>query len=224
MRGLIALVGGDEFQPSCVDMDRALLKATGVERAKVVVLPTASEHNAAIAAGNGATHFSTLGADASPLMVVDSKAADDAELLSPVDTADIVYFAGGSPALLFERLSGSLLLTKLNETLERGAIVAGSSAGAMVMGSWMRFRQWSEVLGFVPGVVAMPHHERGDPGATSSELAASGHSDLTALGIDGATGCLGRPGEEWTVLGAGGVTVYAGGQWQRYMAGESFKV
>ena len=224
MTGLIALVGGDEFQPSCEDMDRAILKATGVERAKVVVLPTASEHYAEIAAGNGATHFSSLGADASPLMVVDSEATNDAELLSPVDTADIVYFAGGSPALLFERLSDSLLLSKLKETLERGAIVAGSSAGAMVMGSWMRFRQWSEVLGFVPGIVAMPHHERGDPASTSAELAASGHSDLTALGIDGATGCLGRPGEEWFVLGAGGITVYRGGQWQRFTAGDTFKV
>ena len=32
----------------------------------------------------------------------------------------------------------------------------------MVMGPWMRYRQWQEALGLVEAAT-MPHHERSDP-------------------------------------------------------------
>ena len=69
MRGLtgrIALVGGDEFRPGCEPMDRELLGATGVDRSRVVILPTAAAHESPRqAASNGVSYFSGLGCDAS---------------------------------------------------------------------------------------------------------------------------------------------------------------
>ena len=147
--------------------------------------------------------------------------ADDVALISEMDGADLVYFTGGNPSHLLDVLQGSLLLEKLNELLQRDGILAGSSAGAMVMGSWMRFREWRETLGIVPDVAALPHHERSAPEETSAELTANAPADLWALGIDGATGCLSGP-DGWTVLGDGNVTVYRNGDWRRYASGDSF--
>ncbi|MDA1227490.1 MAG: Type 1 glutamine amidotransferase-like domain-containing protein [Chloroflexi bacterium] len=223
MAGRIALVGGDEFMPTCREMDAELIRATGKSSPRVLVVPTASERNAVLASNHGVTHFLDLGADAAPLMVTNSEQANDEALVSEIDGADIVYFTGGNPAKLLEDVLGSLLISKLEQLLERDAILAGSSAGAMVMGSWMRFREWRETLGIVPGVVALPHHERSTPEETSGELVASGHGDLWGLGIDGATGCL-SGSDGWTVLGGGSIMVYKNGDWQRYGGGESFSL
>ena len=107
MDGRIALVGGDEFRPGCEEMDRIILRAAGVERPSLLVLPTAAaDQNPSKAASNGVSYFTSLGADASPLMVLDGAHANDDQLLSPVDEADVVYLTGGSPQRLPGRPEG----------------------------------------------------------------------------------------------------------------------
>ena len=220
MDGRIALVGGDEFRPGCEDMDLAILRSTGVERPSLLVLPAAAaDQNPSKAASNGVSYFASLGAESSALMVLDHSQANDPDLVSPADTADVIYLTGGNPAHLLDTLRESLLLAKIEQALERGAVVAGSSAGAMVMGPWMRFREWRQALG-IAGVVTLPHHERSDPEQVAKDLADSAPSGVTVLGIDGKTGCLGG-GESWEVLGNGSVTAYRDGRWRRYSAGET---
>ena len=163
MAGLIALVGGDEFRPGCESMDEQILKATGVSTPKVVVVPTAAAHSRPdIAAANGASYFNGLGANAQPLMVLDADDANNTDLVTSIDDADIIYLSGGNPSHLLDVLTSSVMLEKIHKALDRGAIVAGSSAGAMVMGTWMRFREWRQALGLSGDVVTLPHHERAD--------------------------------------------------------------
>ncbi|MDP6453028.1 MAG: Type 1 glutamine amidotransferase-like domain-containing protein [SAR202 cluster bacterium] len=226
MSGYVALVGGDEFRPGCEDFDRAMLEATGVARPKLLVLPTAAAHeNPSRAASNGVGYFSELGADASPLMVVDGASANDEGIASEVEDAHVIYMTGGNPAHLLDSLSGSVLLARMTDALERGAVIAGSSAGAMVMGSWMRFRQWREALGIAEGIATLPHHERADSPTVAKELASTTPNGLRAVfGVCGRTGCLGSPDGRWTVYGPGDVTVYQQGQWRSYGSGESFEI
>jgi cyanophycinase len=220
MAGLIVLVGGDEFRPGCEQMDRAMLDATGAARPSLLVVPTAAAlEMPAKAASNGVSYFSDLGADAQPLMVLEQSHANDETILSPVDSADVIYLTGGSPKHLLDTLAESLLVHKMKLALERGAVLVGSSAGAMVLGSWMRFRGWSRALGIVPEVATLPHHEGSDPEAVARELAASAPPGVTVLGIDVKTGCFGGP-EQWEVLGQGEVTAYHAGRWQRAASGE----
>ena len=220
MTGTIALVGGDEFRLGCEEMDRAILGSTGLPEPELLVVPTAAAaDNPAKAASNGVAYFSGLGANASALMVLGPVHANDARFLAPVESADIIYLTGGNPAHLLDTLSSSLLLEGLRQALDRGAIVAGSSAGAMVLGSWMKFRTWRETLGIVPGVVTLPHHDRSEPDSVAAELASSAPPDLTVLGIDGKTCCLGGA-DSWKVLGAGNVTEYRAGRWRRYKSGD----
>ena len=215
MNGPIALVGGDEFRAGCEDMDRAILDASGTPSPSLLVLPTAAaRENPARAAQNGVRHFAALGADAASLMALDSAHANDAALLAPLDAADVIYLTGGSPAHLLDVVSGSLLLAKLLDAHRRGAVLAGSSAGAMVLGEWMRFRGWRRALNVVPGIAVLPHHERADPDAVSAELADTAPNGVAALGIDAKTGVLGDPGR-WRVVGEGRVTLYRSGKWTR---------
>ena len=215
----IALVGGDEFRRGCEAMDAAILEATGARRPRVSVVPTAAAaQNPAKAASNGVSYFSSLGADASAVMALGPDDATDPGLIAPLAQADVVYLTGGDPAHLLRTLRGSLLLSALRDALARGAVVAGSSAGAMVLGSRMRYRGWLDALGVVGRVTVLPHHERADPEIVAAELAEEAPPGQVVLGIDAMTACFGV-GDGWRVLGPGSVTVYEDGAWRRYAAG-----
>ena len=232
MSGRLALVGGDEFRSGCESMDAAILAATGKPRPMVLIVPTAAAfENPARAADNGVRHFRELGADASPLMVLNHDDATDAGIAAEVESADVVYLTGGSPSHLLDTLRGSLLLDSIRGRLESGGILAGSSAGAMVMGSWMRFREWRRTLGIAAGIATLAHHERADPDTVVEELRAA-PDDLSAVfGVDGRAGALSGP-DGWTALGTGRVTVYQSlprtrygdGGWRRFEDGQSFSV
>ena len=220
MAGPIALVGGDEFRPGCEMMDRAVLNATGVQHPQVLIVPTAAAHQGSSkAASNGVDYFSGLGAGASALMVLESATANDEDYLAPVDAAHLIYLTGGDPGHLLATLTGSLFLGKLKDAHQRGAILAGSSAGGMVLGSWMRFGGWTEALGIVDGVAVLPHHEGSGPDVVAKDLGEASPPGLVVLGIDAKVCCFGWEGG-WHVLGAGSVTVYSQGRWQRYERGQ----
>ena len=222
MAGQICLVGGEEFRTGCEDMDREIMEASGQSPARVLVIPTAAVTGPAKAANDGVTHFRMLGGDASQLMVLERAHADDPAMCQPSREAHVVYFTGGSPDHLLSTVKDSSLLTALAESMAEGLVLAGSSAGAMVMGSMMRRPRsggWVEGLGLVPGVAVLPHHENRDPAETSKELQEQGLGGLTVLGIDARTGCLGGPGA-WRVVGSGKVTVYQGSEWSVYESGQ----
>ena len=222
MAGMIALVGGDEFRRYCVDMDRDLLAATGKEPARVVVLPTAAVNGPVKAAHDGVTHFSGLGGQGQPLMILDGEQANDPAMIQRLEGADIIYFTGGNPNHLLETLQDSQLLTAILAAVEQGAILAGSSAGAMAMGSVMRrprADEWVTGLGIAEGICVLPHHERSNPAEVASQIQEHLSDTLTVFGIDAQTGCLGVPGS-WRVIGSGKVTVYRQTGWQIYQPGE----
>ena len=225
MAGLIALVGGDEFRRYCVEMDRELLGATGKDPAKVMVLPTAAVNGPVKAAYDGVTHFNGLGGKAEPLMILDSERANDPALVQRLADADIIYFTGGNPNHLLETLQGSQLLSELTRAVEGGAILAGSSAGAMVMGSQMRrprVAEWVTGLGIAEGICVLPHHEHSKPEEVAEQVQDRLSDHLSVFGIDAQTGCLGHSGD-WRVIGAGKVTVYRQDGWRVYQAGETIK-
>ena len=223
MAGIIGLVGGEEFRVGCEEMDREIMRASGQDPARVVVIPTAAVTGPAKAANDGVTHFAALGGDAAQLMVLEREHAHDPDLIRGIDGAGVIYFTGGSPDHLLAALVDTPLLAAILESVERGTVLAGSSAGAMVMGALMRrprIGQWVAGLGIAPNIATLPHHEGRDPEQTSRELQGQVPADMTVLGIDARSGCLGSPGN-WKAIGSGKVTVYRGGDWQVFNAGES---
>ena len=226
MLGPIALVGGDEFRPGCRGMDKALLELGGKAQPSVLVIPTAAaaEGKPDMAAANGVVYFASLGAQAMPLMVLTREEANVPELEVALERISHVYFSGGSPDYLLEVLRGSLLLERIVEWRRGGGVLAGSSAGAMVMGEYMwspRRGEWVEGLGVCPGVGVLPHHEGRDPAEVAASLKGALPEGVDVLGIDAQSGCVMKEGQ-WEVLGEGGVTVYRGDGWSRHAAGSFF--
>ena len=226
MLGPIALAGGDEFRPGCRVMDADLLKLATSGQPSVLVIPTAAaaEGRPDLAAAHGVDYFTGLGARALSLMVLESEEANVPELAVALEGFSHIYFSGGSPDYLLAVLKGSLLLGRILKWSGDGGVLAGSSAGAMVMGEWMRSPRsgrWVEGLGICPGVGVLPHHEGRDPEEVSASLKGALPDGIDVLGIDAQTGCVMKE-SLWRVLGEGHVTVYREGGWRRYGGGECF--
>jgi cyanophycinase len=217
---LVALVGGDEFRPPDDDLDRYLLKRLQRDVPRVAILPTAARDAPRLAAEHGVRHFQSLGAEAIAIMAVDRRSADDDRLAAELDGVDLVYLAGGDPLFLLETLRDSLLWRRLLDGLTEGRAVAGSSAGAMVLGQTMGYQgKWTEALGLLPGICVLPHFQEWGREALPRLEKRSSERGLTLLGVDGATGCVGW-GRDWEVRGPGVVTVIRRGASEVFRNGE----
>lgn len=235
MPGPVALVGAGEFLPAMAEFDQGLLASTGRSRPRVVILPTASYPDGEDVftrwAAMGVAHFGALGAEVEPVLVRDRSGADDAAAAQAVGEADLIYLSGGKPSHLMAALDGTAVGWALADAHERGAILAGCSAGAMVLAGMafdFRFKvmpwllRWREGLGFVPGASVLPHYDTW-PEPLSALIALQSPRHSVVLGIDEETAAVGRDGS-WQVHGRSRVTVWRGHRRERYRAGDTFRI
>jgi cyanophycinase len=235
MPGPVALVGAGEFLPAMAEVDAGLLASTGVARPRVAVLPTASFPDGQDVfdrwASMGVAHFAALGAEVEPVLVRDRADADDPAAAQAVGEADLVYLSGGKPDYLRHVLEGSAVGTALRDAHERGAVLAGCSAGAMILaGHAFEFRmglvpwplRWGAGLGFAPGISVVPHYDAW-PEPFSALIALQAPRGSVVLGIDEETAVIGRDGA-WQVHGAARVTLWRGRHRERFRAGETFRI
>ena len=204
--GKIALVGGNEFRRNCEPMDRALLAFLG-KRPRVRILPTAAKENPLLAAQNGIRYFQKLGADAGAVKILNRLDAQNPALISLLEEADLFYFAGGNPTYLLDVFQGSPAWDEIIRLWHRGRLLAGSSAGAMILGEkiWEPGEGWREGLGLLPGLAVLPHHKVLASRWGVQEMLRSLPTAFYLLGIDEATALAGPP---WGVLGNGEVVFY----------------
>lgn len=218
-----------------LDFDRALLAATGRERPRVAILPTASYPDGEDVfqrwAQMGVAHFASLGAEVEPVFVRDRQDAADPAASQAIGEADLVYLSGGKPAHALETIAGTPLGRALRDANARGAVLAGCSAGAMALaGHSFGFRvrllpwplRWRTALGFVPGVAVVPHYDAW-PEPFSALIALQSPRGSVVLGIDEDTGVVGVDGA-WQVRGRSCVTVWRGVRRERYRAGDMFRL
>ena len=235
MRGPVALVGAGEFLPAMLEFDQALLEATGRDRPRVAILPTASYPDGEEVfqrwAAMGVAHFSSLGAEVEPVLVRDRAGGDDPSASQAIGEADLVYLSGGKPSHLLEALSGTRVARALAAANARGAVLAGCSAGAMALaGHSFSFRwrvlpwllSWRPGFGFVPGTSVVPHYDAW-PEPLAALIALQCPRGSVVLGIDEDTGIVGHDGS-WQVRGRSRVTVWRGRHRERFRAGETFRL
>ena len=235
MPGPVALVGAGEFLPEMAEFDLELLAATGRPRPRVAVLPTASYPDGEEVferwAAMGVAHFGELGAEVEPVLVRDREDADDPAAAQAIGEADLIYLSGGKPGYLLRVLDGSAVGRAMLEANERGAVLAGCSAGAMVLAGHafdMRARmvpwplRWHAGLGVSPGLSVIPHYDAW-PEPMSALIALQAPRGCAVLGIDEETAVIGRDGS-WQVRGASRVTVWRGRHRDRHRAGDVFRV
>jgi cyanophycinase len=233
MPGPVALVGAGEFLPAMLGIDAGLLASTGRSRPRVAILPTASYPDGEEVfnrwAAMGVAHFGGLGAEVEPVLVRDRAGADDPAAAQAIGEADLIYLSGGKPAYLLDVLDGSAVGLALGKAHERGAVLAGCSAGAMVLaGHTFDFRlrlspwplRWRAGLGFAAGTSVVPHYDAW-PEPLSALIAFQAPRGSTVLGIDEETALVGQDGT-WQVHGRSRVTVWRGRHRERFRAGDTF--
>src|SRR5919109_1103914 len=140
MNGLINLVGSGEYLPVMQDVDRYLLDSLALNgrRPHVACLPTAAGREGDSSVNRwlnmGIQHFQNLGAEVTPVRITDRDSANDSQWEFVLENADLIYFSGGDPGYLYETLKESCAWSAAQRAWQRGAIYAGCSAGAMILG------------------------------------------------------------------------------------------
>lgn len=210
--GPLALVGGGEWTDGCT-FDRELWEASG--RAEVVVLPTAAAYeHPERAVDTARSWFGAFGATVAGLPVLSRRDAMDEEMADRLRSAGFVYLGGGSPMHLRSVLKDTPAWAALVEAWQGGAVVAGSSAGAMVLGESMvdpRGGALTLGLGLISRVAVLPHYnEWSEEKAHRTVQLATGHLRIAA--VDARTALIRQPDGTWSAAGAGQVTVYVDGK------------
>ncbi|MGH9107614.1 MAG: Type 1 glutamine amidotransferase-like domain-containing protein [Acidimicrobiales bacterium] len=210
--GLLALVGGAEWTPGCESFDRELLgSAQGDE---VLVLPTAAAYSHPERSVEVATsYFSGLGASVVPCMVLRRSDAEDPTLAGRVRAAHFIYLGGGSVLHLRSVLKASPVWEALVAAWLGGAVLAASSAGAMVLGDTMvdpRGGALTVGLGLLPQLAVLPHASTWSEDKThrTVRLASPG---LRIAAVDERTALLRSGDSRWHRAGGGGVTIWVDG-------------
>ncbi|HVL06665.1 MAG TPA: Type 1 glutamine amidotransferase-like domain-containing protein [Acidimicrobiales bacterium] len=211
MPGPLALVGGGEWREGCT-FDRDLLAASGTE--EVLVLPTAAAYEHPERSVETAEQwFADMGAKVRGLMVLARPDAESEANAAAIRHARFIYLSGGSPLHLRSVLKDSPAWDALCQAWQGGAVLAGSSAGAMALCDPMvdpRGGAFTLGLGLLAQVAIIPHHNTWseEKAKRTITLAPKG---LPIVGIDERTALMRDGAGTWTVAGVGGVVVFQNG-------------
>ena len=196
---------------------------TAVATLRVVILPTAAARgmpDRAAATGRAAFIRRAAATDrrvrVEVARIVDAASAADPAEVERIARADLIHLPGGDPDLVPGILVGSPALAALRSAWERGAVLAGASAGAMALAEWT----WTSGggiagLGFVRGLAVVPHYDDVRRTSWQASLDELAPGEIGGLGLDERTGVISVPngpdGHDWRVAGEGAVYWFARG-------------
>jgi cyanophycinase len=231
MNGLIALVGSGEYLPVMEDVDRYLLDSLNINgrKPRVVCLPTAAGKEGDQSVGRwstmGVEHFKKLGADVTALKIIDRQTADDPQYESILENADLIYFSGGDPGYLYETMKDTCAWKAAQRAWARGAVYAGCSAGAMILGYRMpsfRLSGTQQGFGIVPAEFIMPHFDAIPAIWKPMVLALQKQlkDGQRMIGVDEDTALVGTLNGEWKVMGKSNVQVFTRDAKTKYAVGD----
>ncbi len=227
MTGLFALVGGDEFKPGNEQQDRLMVAAARAHGGPAFVVPTAAARQGPDQAVAHATRwFAGLGLELRELPVLKRTDANSKDVASEAAAGGFFYLVGGDPGLVVQVLEESRVWHAIFEAWSGGAVLAGSSAGAMALcghslirAGWPnRFnRRPLGALGVVPDTAVLPHFDTfGHRWIESAQRELPG---VTLLGVDERSAAVWGDGA-WTARGPGAVTIITGGRRTRFESGD----
>jgi cyanophycinase len=222
--GYILLEGGAEFGGQMTVPDQRALELAGGLSARLSIIPTAAapDNNHQRAAQNGIRWFHRLGAsNVTALPLLDRESADDPSIVEALGKSQLIYMLGGFPHHLEYSLTGSKGWQAMVAAHKRGAVIAGSSAGAMILCDHYYDPYEKKIfkgLRLVSGICILPHHN--DFGHRWAPQLAQLLPDTVLIGIDEETGMLNDgPQGRWQVYGGGMVTLYRDDQIANFKSG-----
>ncbi len=178
-------------------------------------------------------YFESLGASTSYNLRINSRTlADSQAMYDSIVAADGIFIKGGNQYNYINYWKGTLTEEAIKVVFNRGGVVSGTSAGAMVLGEHDLSAKYgtyypddalsnpfinqshveSDFLKLFPGVLFDTHViERARQGRMVPlfvKLNSEGINDVTIVGIDDRTTICISPDGTGTVMGSGAVTIY----------------
>ena len=154
---MIAITGSGEFLPSILDVDKKLLNYLD-EDPYVLTFSTAagkeSDERLLYWENLANTHFSNLNVKHKHIDARNHIDLNKESVIEEMKKANFVFFSGGSPSHLYDSIYDSEFSNEL-QNLESRGIIAGCSAGAMIMGEKMIK---GVGLNYLPKTIVIPHY------------------------------------------------------------------
>ena len=206
--GPLALVGSGEYLPHMAGIEGALIEG---RPPRYVQLATAAVPDGQSVVERwhrlGTEQAKRLGVEPVIVPVNDRDDAENETMAAMVAGAGLIYLSGGNPGYLADTIRGTRVWAAIADAWRAGAALAGCSAGAMVMTSWVPSlrhpkKGGTKGLDVVPHLRVIPHFDAflsRFPDMITRILLPHDPS-ITVLGIDEDTALVGGP-EEWAVQG-----------------------
>jgi cyanophycinase len=219
-RGAIMPIGGaEERSPQGVIL-RTFVDLAGQESARIVILPTASSDPTA--GEDYAEIFHRIGARSVEIARIESREdANDERQVTRFGEATGIFITGGDQARLSKLVVGALVAETIQQRSLEGATIAGTSAGASILGAHMMSDGESEAsphkgmveivtgFGVLDDIIIDQHFStRGRIGRLLVTFAAN--PGLIAFGIDENTALVIQHDGIAQAIGKGSVTVVDG--------------
>ncbi len=202
-----------------------VVKEAGGINATIVIIPTASSIPKEVGE-NYLSAFAKLGCK--NVFVLDIRSKKDSEKeenINLIKRADCVMFSGGNQSKITDKIGGTTIHNILSERYknESGFVIAGTSAGAMVMAEEMIAGGSSKEafikgavkmyngFGLIPGLIIDTHFIRRGRFGRQSEAVAK-FPNLVGIGLAEDTGMIIKNGADCTVIGSGMAIVFDGSQ------------
>ena len=161
--GTLIIIGGGNAEGTGI-MERFIALAGGPE-AKFVIVPTAAGNHNPDGSPKVYDEARVLASwrrrglkNITMLHTADPKVADNEEFVKPLLDANAVWFDGGRQWNLVDSYANTRTLVEFRKVLDRGGVIAGSSAGATIQGDYL-------VRGDTSGpdvmMTAEPNHQHG---------------------------------------------------------------
>ncbi|NWG32831.1 MAG: cyanophycinase [Chloroflexi bacterium] len=219
MKTLMAIGGAASFEEP--DIFREFIRRAGGSQARIIILPQASGLKNT---GNEYRRlFADLGIRHTPLSL-DFRSRADADLprhIKAVRGASAVFIAGGTKLRLSSVIGGTQLELELHRAFRRGAVIAGTSAGAAILSKIMlaygksgatpreRIAQFTQGFGFTDKIVFDQHFRQRDRLGRLAYAVAT-HPGLLGVGVDENTAAIVENDSKISVIGRGAVTIVDG--------------
>jgi len=133
--------------------------------------------------------------------------ANDSRFVEKIEHADGVWIYGGDEERLVDRYVGTKVVGALQSVLDRGGVIGGTSAGAMILASYIpsRASQPVSAFEFLKRTAIAPHFTQRNYESTLRRMLTERPS-FRGIGIDESTSIVVHGGQ-FEVIGSGTVTV-----------------
>jgi cyanophycinase len=211
-KGTLLIVGGGNLSQ---EIWKRFVDLAGGSEARIVFVPTAGE-GLVLDPENTVHKFQELGVkQVTTLHTRDPKEADTEAFVAPLKTATGVWFDGGRQWRLADAYLHTRTHTELNNLLERGGVIGGTSAGATIQGSFLvrgdtkgnELMEGDHLvgLGFLKNV-AIDQHILSRNRQFDLIPVIEAHPELLGIGIDENTAIVVQ-GDQFEVIGASYVAI-----------------